>query len=128
MVDHDVIDPVLGSGRWVAGDRREADDLTVGVDDPRRVLEIVAEKSHIASRERPSGTRHPRALFGLQFEQHHRARIGAIDFNEPDHEFILPSRGGRAGRLSSGCAPISPAIANNLPVATENLVRDDGVR
>jgi hypothetical protein len=32
MVDHDVIDPVIGLARRVTGDRREADDLTIALE------------------------------------------------------------------------------------------------
>src|SRR5216683_1166265 len=39
MVDHDVIDPVVGFACRIADDRREANNLPVGFDNPRRVLE-----------------------------------------------------------------------------------------
>src|SRR5216683_6400745 len=86
MVNHDVVDPIVGFARRIADNRREADNLIVGLDNLRRVLEIVAPEFHITSRERPSRTRHPGALLWCQFEQHHRVRIGAIDFNQPDDD------------------------------------------
>src|ERR1700722_8150689 len=77
--DHDVVDPVIVGAVRIACSGRVADDLITGANQMRQMLEVVAEQTHVASRERPSRRRDEGDLIVPKLHIEQLAEVVPID-------------------------------------------------